>query len=123
MNASHTKNAASPKTGLLMPEQEEKLHEVARSRSETNQRGRQALMLLHLHGGKTQKEVAEMFYVAERTVRHLVEGLRERGLESLDRRPSPQRRGSHGAPVRCARPLVHSRKHRIDLIVEQRLHG
>ena len=29
----------------------------------------------------------------------------------------------HGTPNRCARPLVHSRKHRIDLMVEQRSHG
>ena len=93
MNASHIRNAPSSNAGLLTPEQEEKLREVARSRSETGLRVTRALMLLRLHGGRTQVEVAEWFEVAERTVRHLVRDFRERGLEALDLRPSTQHRG------------------------------
>ena len=72
MNASHTPDAPSSNAGLLTPEQEEKLHEVAQSRSETNQRGRRALMLLHMHAGKTQREVAaerQRAFLAEVTER------------------------------------------------------
>ena len=95
MNSSHTntKDAASSRAGLLAPEQEEQLRKVAQSRSETGQRAMRALMLLRLHGGKTQSEVAQWFEVAERTVRYLVHDFRERGLDALDLRPSPQRRG------------------------------
>ena len=97
MNASHTPDAPSSNAGLLTPEQEEKLREVAQSRSETNQRGRRALMLLRLHGGRTQVEVAEWFEVAERTVRNLVRDFRERGLEALDLRPSTWRPATSAA--------------------------
>ena len=93
MNASHTNGTPPSRAGLLTPEQEEKLREVAQSRSETNQRGTRALMLLRLHDGKPQREVAEWFDVAVRTVRYLVRDFRERGLDALDPRPSNQHRG------------------------------
>ena len=101
MNATHTPDAPSSNAGLLTPEQEEELHEVAQSRSESNQRGRRALMLLHLHAGKTQGEVAALFFVAVRTVRYLVQDFRERGLEALDLRRSTQRRGKLTPEQEC----------------------
>ena len=74
MNARHdTSNDA----GLLSPKQRRQLREVARIKSEDGERRLRAMIMLRLHEGKSQREVAEWFDKTERTVRNLVRAFPE----------------------------------------------
>ena len=79
---------------LLSTDQERELRKIARAGGGQNpKRVLRALVLLHLHEGRTVAEVAPMFFLCEKTVRNLRKAFRERGLEALDRKPQPPRGG------------------------------
>ena len=76
---------AENRSPLLSTDKKRELRKIARSnKSQNPKRVLRALVLLHLHEGRTVEEIAPMFFLCEKTVRNLRRAFRERGLEALD---------------------------------------